>query len=416
MARAVYDFFSTPFGNRGLATNRTQLSSLLTSSNSPWQRFLSSMTPLTAPGIVSTPEAPYPGSLMYQESMLHSATVPGILGNRDAWRTFNVFGLSWTDEGLSGLVAAQDPPPAAPYQPASAQWSDLLNYPRWANRRRELQSKYPLLLRSTLLSAMRAGPVLYVETWPNMISGRLADWFMSQYGNNFVDMCARLTQSCSNMPVESDGNYDQQMRALISLWLLSYIGVVNQTNTISGFYFSSKTRGQALDSWTLFYTTNTNRVQITQRHFAYVCARSPDWNVDKSWIAAANLTAIVMACRQPPMFANQGVINQAQNRPGFSVNGGTPVHELNLLTTAQECIRQWVVAGLVSAAKGQTLTQEANDFSALIQADLGQIKAQDDALYNQQPGYARRVKPFVNGDWTPGMTAQALAVLATFTA
>nr|WOP35303.1 sigma A [Avian orthoreovirus] len=415
MARAIYDFPSSPFGNRQPASLSRQLSLPPPSPTYFRQLPVSSLFPLPLYLIVLSLEAPYPESQSRQSPIVLIGPTATLLGDYDTYSSFSVLGFSWTDEGLSGLVAAQDPPPAAPYQPVSAQWSDLLNYPRWANRRRELQFKYPLLLRSTLLSAVRAGPVLYVETWPNMISGRLADWFMSQYGNNFVDMCARLTQSCANMPVEPDGNYDQQMRALISLWLLSYIGVVNQTNTISGFYFSSKTRGQALDSWTLLYARNNTRVPITQRHFAYVCARSPDWNDDKSWIAAANMTAIVMACRQPPMFANQGVINQAQNRPGFSMNGGTPVHELNVVTTAQECIRQWVVAGMVSAAKGQALTQEANDFSNLIQGNLGQIKAQDDALYNQQPGYARRIKPLVNGDWTPGRAARALAERAVLT-
>nr|WEW62512.1 sigmaA core clamp protein [Avian orthoreovirus] len=415
MARAVYEFFSVPFGNRGLATNRHQLSSLLTSSSSPWQRLISSLTPTSSPFTISTREMPFPGSALYQEAMLFSALVPGAIVGPDTWRDFNSFGFAWSDASLTNLVNARHPPPAPPYQPVSAQWTDLTAYGRWAMRPRDLQVKFPSLLRASLLSAMRAGPVVWVETWPDMCAGTMNNWLMSQYGNSFTDIVSRMVQSSYNMPFALDGSYDQQMRCILALWMLSYLGIINQTRTLGGFYFSSRTRGLSTDNWTLFYATNTARVNPTQRHFAYVCARSPDWNAERSWIAAATLTSIIMSCRQPPIFANQGVINAAQNHPNFSAAVGSPVYELNLLNAAQECIRALVLAGLIDAQKGQQMTQQANDHSQQLQNELAAIKAQDDMLYNQQPDYARRIKPFVNGDWAPGMTAQALAFLATFT-
>ncbi|AHW40455.1 sigmaA [tvarminne orthoreovirus] len=414
MARAVYDFFTTPFGNRGIATNADQLSSLLTSSSSPWQAQNNPLFQNVAPGLVVTSSQPFPGSRWYQEAMLFSSFVPPILVNADAWRDVNFQRLCWTDPGLTALVVARDPPPAPPYTPVSGQWFDLLRYPRWANRRRELQVKYPILLRSSLLNVMRAGPLLYVETWPNMISGRLADWFMQCYGNDFKEIVMRFYQSASNMPVEPEGTYDQQMRALLSLWLLSYAGVVHQNATIAGFYFSTKSRGTNLESWTLFYSTNGVRLQITRRHFGYFCARSPDWNADQNWLAAAALTSIIMSCRQPALLANQDVINQAQNRPNFSGPNGTPVREIQLLGCATECIRRWQNVGLITQQKAQSMTQEAIDFNQQIEQALNDIKAADDAQYNQQPNYARRIKPFVLRDWTIGQTMQSLNALADF--
>ncbi|QJW82775.1 sigma A core clamp protein [Chatham orthoreovirus] len=414
MARAVYDFFTTPFGNRGLATNAEQLASLLTSSNSPWQAQNNPLFTSVSPGLVVSTAQPLPGARWYQEAMLFSAFVPPVLPNADAWRNTNFANLCWTDSNLSGLVSARVPLPAPPYVPVSGQWFDLTQYPRWANRMRDLQMKYPLLLRTTLLNIMRAGPMLYVETWPNMISGRLADWFMQSYGQDFKEMVMRFYQSALNMPFERDGTYDRQMRALLSLWLLSYAGVVHQDATIAGFYFSTKSRGTNLESWTLFYSTNGTRLNITQNHFGYFCARSPDWNADQNWLAAAALTSLIMSCRQCPLLSNQDVINQAQNRANFTGPNGTPVREIQLLGCATECIRRWQAAGLLTQQKAQAMQQAANDFNQLVQQMLDDIKASDDAQYNQQPGYARRIKPYRLNDWTIGQTMQSLAALAAF--
>nr|QPB10677.1 MAG: sigma A core clamp protein [Cataraqui virus]QPB10695.1 MAG: sigma A core clamp protein [Cataraqui virus] len=390
------------------------MASLLTSSNSPWQSQNNPLFTSVSPGLVVTPDQPFPGSRWFQEAMLFSAFVPPILPNADAWRDVSFADLCWTDSNLSGLVRARDPLPAPPYVPVSGQWFDLTRYPRWANRMRDLQSKYPILLRSTLLNMMRSGPLLYVETWPNMISGRLADWFMQSYGQDFKEMVMRFYQSALNIPFERDGTYDRQMRSLLSLWLLSYAGVVHQNATIAGFYFSTKSRGTNLESWTLFYSTNGARLNITQNHFGYFCARSPDWNADQNWLAAAALTSLIMSCRQCPIMSNQDVIVQAQNRPNFTGPNGSPVREIQLLGCATECIRRWQAAGLLTQQKAQSMQQAANDFNQQVQQMLDDIKAADDAQYNQQPGYARRIKPYRLNDWTIGQTMQSLAALAAF--
>nr|BAW99708.1 major inner-capsid protein [Pteropine orthoreovirus] len=414
MARAVFDFFTTLFGNRGLPTDQRQLTSLLTSSNSPWQKQYSPLALNLTSSTISTPNQPFPGSAWYQESMLFSALLPPVLVNQDAWRDANYKRFCWTDATLSGLVAAPDPPRAPPYVPVSGAWFDLTQYPRWANRRRELETKYPLLLRITLLNMMQNGPLIYVETWPNMLSGALVNFAMSCYGKDFREIAMVLAQSCSNMPFAPESSYDQQMRVMVSLWILSYIGVVHQNATIAGFFFSTKTRGVRDEAWTLFYNTNGRRLNITQRHFGYFCARSADWNADSSWLAAAQLSALVMSCRQFPLLANQGVVNQAQNRPGYSSPNGVPVRELQLLACATECIRAHVQAGLIDQAKGQTLTQNATDINQILQREIDDIKAADDALYNQNPEYARRIKPFQARSWTVGQSMQSLAALTAF--
>ncbi|BAQ19502.1 sigma A [Pycnonotidae orthoreovirus] len=416
MARAVYDFFTAQFGNNGLPITASALSSILSASNSPWQLQQSPSYSSMSPGLISTEAHPFPGSKWFQESMLFSAFVPPVLAGRDAWRDANFRRLCWTDEGLSGLVTTPDPPRAPEYQPVSGQWFDLLQYPRWANRQRELEVKYPLLLKSSLLNMMTHGPILYVETWPRMCTGVESQFMMSILGNDFKEACYRMIQSASNMPITPDGQYDVQMRTLISVWLLSYVGVVHQNATIGGFYFTSKARGNLPEGWFLSYSTNGARLNITQRHFGYFDARSPDWNADQNWLAAAHLSSIVMSCRQFPLISNQAVVNGAHNRPNYTAANGTVVRELQLLACATECIRKWMLAGLVPAAKGREMIQEANDYNNRIRAELDAIKAADDALYNQQVPYARRLKPYSNRSWTIGQTMQSLNALATFVA
>nr|QNN26237.1 sigmaA [Reptilian orthoreovirus] len=414
MARVVYPYFTTPWNDRAVPLTREQLNSMLTSSNALWQmQNLTSFIP-SVQTLVSTPLLPVPGAAWYQMSVIYSAFINIAVGPPNNWRDHYFRDTVWTGPDLESVVKRPNAQGYIEQNPQSAAFLDMLRSMTWANQRFPMYRIYAQTYRLSLLNASLHGPISWIETGPNFISATDATWLSSMVGRDMREISFRLVQSTVNMPFALDDHYDTSIRALMAVFALSYIGVVNQTSTMRGYYFATKERGTGLETWTLEENLHGARVDIRAVHRGYFGIKSPDWNVDPAILSLAALSSIRQSVRAIAPMRNATLIQQAQGRQGFSERNGVPVQYFTLLTASEYCINQWHQAGLITVAQQAEMLRNTGVYFAAQEVRIDAILAEDDDRMRINPPLGRRIKPFAAVDWLPGNSRVALNALAAF--
>ncbi|AHL26967.1 sigmaA [Reptilian orthoreovirus] len=414
MARVVYPYFTTPWNDRTVPLTQKQLYNLLTSSNALWQmQNLTSFIP-SVQTQVSTPLLPVPGSAWYQVSLIYSAFINIAVGPPNNWRDHYFRDTVWTGPDLESVVQKPNAPAYVEQNPQPAVFLDMLRSMTWANQRFPMYRIYAQTYRLSLLNASLHGPIFWVETGPNFISATDATWLSSMIGRDMREISFRLVQSTVNMPFAADDHYDTSLRALIAVFILSYLGVINQNSTLRGYYFATKERGTGLETWTLEENLHGARVNILAAHRGYFGVKSPDWNVDPAILALAALSSIRQSIRAVAPIRNATVIQQAQNRPGFTERNGVPVLYFTLLTASEFCLNQWLLANLISPLQRQEMQRKTQAYFQAQEMRVDAILAEDDDRMRANPALGRRIKPYPPVDWLPGNSRAALNALAAY--
>nr|QNN26281.1 sigmaA [Reptilian orthoreovirus] len=414
MARVVYPYFTTPWNDRVVPLTREQLNSMLTSSNALWQmQNLTSFIP-SVQTLVSTPLLPVPGAAWYQMSLIYSAFINIAVGPPNNWRDHYFRDTVWTGPDLESVVKRPNAQGYIEQNPQSAVFLDMLRSMTWSNQRFPMYRIYAQTYRLSLLNASLHGPISWIETGPNFISATDATWLSSMVGRDMREIAFRLVQSTVNMPFAPDDHYDTSIRALMAVFVLSYIGVVNQTSTMRGYYFATKERGTGLETWTLEENLHGARVNIRAAHRGYFGVKSPDWNVDPAILSLSALSSIRQSVRAIAPMRNATLIQQAQNRQGFSERNGVQVQYFTLLTASEYCINQWRQAGLITAAQQAEMLRKTGVYFGAQEVRIDAILAEDDDRMRANPPLGRRIKPFAAVDWLPGNSRVALNALAAF--
>ncbi|AOM63692.1 sigmaA [Reptilian orthoreovirus] len=411
MARAAYPYFTTAWADATVPLTRQQLFNLLSSSNNVWQmQNLTSFLPIVQTSAF-TELIPVPGATWYQTSLIYSAFINIAVGPAGNWKDHYFRDTVWTGPDLTSVVRRPNNPAYVEQDPPSAQFLDMLQNLTWANMRFPMYRLYAQTYRLSLLNASLHGPIIWVETGLNFITPSDAVWLSSMIGRDFREIAFRQVQSTVNMPFAIDDHYDTELRALIAIFMLSYIGAVNQTNTIRGYYFATKERGTGLETWTLEYNLIGNRVNILAAHQHYFGIQSPDWNADPAILSAAALSSIRQSIRAVRPIRDASLIPQARGHQDFSDPNGAPVNFFTLSYASEYCLRAWRAANLITQNQLAAMLQKSQDSFAGLEVKINDILAQDNARMQANPPTGRRIKPFNARDWLVGQSNASLVTL-----
>ncbi|AMU04177.1 Sigma A [Mahlapitsi orthoreovirus] len=414
MARAIFPFFTTQWGDPRVPLSEKSLGKLLTSSNALWQssNFINYLPTLQSR--IKTQEWPFPGSVWYQMSLTYTGFITTALAARESWRDHFFLNTVWDGPDLRQLVVRPPDPTYVEVVPNPGQWLDLLDYMRWSNRRHELMAIYPQIYRLSLLNMSIYGPVFFIETDPLITAGQVSVWLTSMIGHDFRDIAFRLIQSVGNLPITRDTSYDDNIKALIAIFMMSYIGVVHQNRTMHGFYFQTKQRGTGLEAWTLQFNHVGQRVTPTIRHAGYFGVRSPDWHACAELLFVTALSSIRQAVRQTPVIANSSVIPAARDYPGVTAPVGENIGYFTLDVAATRCLDRWYNDDLISREERGVMICDKDHYFNHVHDEIEGVFREDNALMQIDPTHSRRLKPYAQQDWNIGASNVVIAQLSTF--
>nr|QSR83635.1 sigma 2 inner capsid protein [Mammalian orthoreovirus] len=415
MARAAFLFKTVGFGGlQNVPINDELASHLLRAGNSPWQltQFLDWIS--LGRGLATSALVPAAGSRYYQMSCLLSGTLQIPFRPNHRWGDVRFLRLVWSSPTLDGLVVA---PPQVLAQPALQALADRAydcdDYPFLARDPRFKHRIFQQLSAITLLNLTGFGPISFVRVDEDMWSGDVNQLMMNYFGHTFAEIAYTLCQASANRPWEHDGTYARMTQIILSLFWLSYVGVIHQQNTYRTFYFQCNRRGDAAEVWILSCSLNHSAQIRPGNRSLFVVPTSPDWNMDVNLILSSTLTGCLCSGTQLPLIDNNSVPNASRNIHGWTGRGGSQLHGFQVRRMVTEFCDRLRRDGVMTQAQ-QNQVEALADQTQQFKRDKLETWAREDDQYNQaHPNSTMfRTKPFTNAQWGRGNTAATSAAIA----
>nr|QJE50384.1 Sigma 2 [Phocid orthoreovirus 1] len=415
VARAAFQFKTTGFsGLPHLPLNDEQASHLLRAGNSPWQmsQFLDWLC--VGRSLVTSALVPTAGSRYYQMSCLLSGSLQIVFRPGHRWSDARLLRLVWSSPTLEGLVVS---PPRLLANPAIVPVADrVLDLEDYApvGRNPFLKHRYfQSLAGMTLLNLTSFGPISLVRVDEDLWESYADQTMMNYFGHTFNEICYMMIQSNANRPWEPRGSYSRTAQIILSLFWLSYFGVIHQHKTWRTFYFMCNKRGDGTENWTLATSmTGTAQINPGDRHL-YIMPTSPDWNMETNIILSSALTACLASVEQLPIIHNDSVPAPSKDIHGWTGRHGSVLHGFQIEGAVAEYCRSLRRDGVMSRGDEQTILARAAATQAF-KRDKLETWAAEDEQYNRTHPNSRtwRTKPFVQAQWALGNTVQTAAALA----